>query len=143
MLFPPIAISEQTIAQAVAALVTNELNAENKNSIQQNALRSPFTACDSFRLNSIPVREIRLKANEKDCLVQLKQIGSSYEIKVNDAEWKKCSVRMVKDAIENRYTLKLNLDGIQSTFSAVIASNTIDIFNEVKQYLYFPIEIGN
>ena len=31
----------------------------------------------------------------------------------------------------NRVTMKLNLDGAQSTFSAVISSELIDIFNEV------------
>lgn len=131
-LFPPITVSGQTIAQAVVALITNESNAELRNSQQQNNLSSPFTMCDTFRLNSIAQREIKMQSNGKDYKVQLKQVGSKYELKINDSDWKTCSVQAVNDGNDNRFTLKLNLDGVQSTFCAVIAQKTVDVFNEVK-----------
>lgn len=67
-LFPPQKIKEQVIAQAIVALVTNEKNAELRNSIRRNGLAEAaadqFAACDSFRLGASAVREIRLQANE-------------------------------------------------------------------------------
>lgn len=127
-LFPPIEISNQTVTQAIVALLTNERNAEFQNAAQK---RSPFSAGDSFRVNSNAIREIELMANDRKFVVRVKYVGENYEISIDDSEWMPCSIRMIDDLNSNRYTLKLNLNGIQSTYSAVISSGTIDVFNEV------------
>lgn len=65
--------------------------------------------------------------------VQLKQTRSGdYELRVDNGEWKSCSVQMQPDERNQRFSLKCNLNGVVSTFSAVITANQIDIFNEVS-----------
>lgn len=130
-LFPPIEISEQTISQAIASIVTNERIAETQRAIEQDCLGSPFTACDGFRINSFFERGIDIEANGQKYNIVVKYIGSNYEIKINDGEYKPFSVKTVQDPNPNRFTLKLNLDGVESIFSAVIRDHIIDIFNEV------------
>lgn len=128
-LFPTINITNQTVTQAIAAILTNERNAEIQYS-RQNSTNS-FSASDSFRVNSTAVREIEVQANETKYTAQVKYVESDYEIKIDDSHWVPCTIRTIKDSNSNRFTLKLNLNGIQSTYSAVIASGRIDIFNEV------------
>lgn len=73
-----------------------------------------------------------------DCLIlvhtiQVKQSKSGdYELRVDDGEWKKCSVQLQPDESHQRFSMKCNLDGVVSTFSAVITSNQIDVFNNVS-----------
>lgn len=113
--------------------MTNERIAEKYNSRTQPP--GPFSAADSFRVNSNAVRAIELLANEKTYKVQVKYVGTDYEIKVDDTDWVPCSVQQIVDSNPNRFTLKLNSNGVQSTYSAFIDSNSIDIFNEVS----FPV----
>lgn len=129
-LFPPIEISNQTITQAIVAQLTNERIAEKYNSRKQSP--GPFSAGDSFRVNLYAVRKIELLANEKNYKVQVKYVGNDYEIKVDDFDSVPCSVQTFNDSNPNRFTLKLNVNGVQSTYSAFIDSESIDIFNEVK-----------
>lgn len=53
--------------QAIVAMVTNEKNAVLRNAIKRSGITpttvDPFAACDSFRLGSSAVREIRLQTN--------------------------------------------------------------------------------
>lgn len=60
--------TDQTVAQAIMALVTNETNAEQQNyhnkGFKLNGI-DPFAACDSFRLNHTAVRELKIKSSEK------------------------------------------------------------------------------
>lgn len=128
-LFPPIQITNQTITQAVVAKLTNERIAEKYNSRNQSP--GPFSAGDSFRVNFNAEREIELLANEKKYKIKVKYIGNNYEIKVDDSDWVPCSVQTFVDSNPNRFTLKLNFNGVQSTFSAFIDSDSIDVFNEV------------
>lgn len=128
-LFPPIEITNRTITQAIIAQLTNERIAEKYNSCKQ--LPGPFTAADSFRVNFNAVRKIELLANEKKYKVQVKYVGNDYNIKVDDSDWVPCSVQTFVDSNPNRFTLKLNFNGVQSTYSAFIDSDSIDIFNEV------------
>lgn len=138
-LFPPLDVSEKCLAQAVAALILNESNAVQLNAVGQGK-NNPFGAGDSFRLNSTAIRTIRLKLRGSEHRVQLKQHDTNYHVKINDSEWQPFEVYPVKEPQSNRFTLKLNLSGVQSTFSAVISSEWIDVFNEVRSkkfYRYF------
>lgn len=76
-LFPPQTIDDQVVVQAIAALVTNEKNAEHRNSVRRNGVApitaDLFAAGDSFRVNGDAVRVIRLQNNGKgasqfDCI---------------------------------------------------------------------------
>lgn len=130
-LFPPIEITDQTISQAIAAIVTNERKESTALSIKQGCRGSPFAACDGFRINSYLIRDLNIESNGQKYKIQLKYVKSNYEIKINDSEWKPFSVKTVQDSNPNRFTLKLNLDGVESNFNAVIREHLIDIFNEV------------
>lgn len=131
-LFPPIQISPRTVTQAVAALLTNELNSQKQNSMKQQQIHSSFDAFDSFRVNSKAIRTFELESNGKTYDIQLKRSNANYQIKIDDSDWKSCEIYSTDDPNPNRFTMKLNLDGVQSTFSAVVSSENIDIFNEVN-----------
>lgn len=131
-LFPPITIPEQTIIQAVAAVVTTERNISISRSITQGCKGSPFAACDGFRVNTIFERKFDIESNEQKYNISLKYVGLNYEIKINDGEWKPLSVETIKDSYSNRCTLRQNLNGVESVFSTVIRENIIDVFNEVS-----------
>lgn len=132
-LFPPLKVSDEYIAQAIAALVTNELNAVKVNASIRGQKNTSFSESDSFRVNATAIRTIELKLYEDVHKIQLKQRGTSYQIKIGDAEWRTFEVYPVQEQQANRASLKLNLDGVQSTFSAVISSELIDVFNEVNE----------
>lgn len=131
-LFRPIQITSKTVTQAVAAVLINELNSQKQNSIKQQRSHSPFDAMDSFRVNSIAIRTLKLESNEKIYDIQLKQLKTNYQIKIDDSDWKSCEIYEIDDLNPNRFTMKLNLDGVQSTFSAVVSSKNIDVFDEVN-----------
>lgn len=142
-LFPPIEISEKTISQAIASIVTNERIAETQRAIEQDCLGTPFTACNGFRINSYLERGIDIETSGQKYNIVVKYVGSNYEIKINDGKYKPFSVKTVQDPNPNRFTLKLNLDGIESIFSAVIKDHIIDIFNEVGTKTTFATIYSN
>lgn len=62
--------------------------------------------------------------------VTLKQQNGNKQVRVDNGEWRDLKVATVNtDA--SRFTLKCSLDGVISTFSAVVTSDHVDIFNEV------------
>lgn len=132
-LFPPIEISNQTVCQAVAALVESERIVAFAHALQQGCNNNPFSLDDGFRLNGMAyTRDFELESNGTKYDIQLKYIGKDFEIKINDSDWEPLTAETVEDSHPDRFTLKLNLDGNQSIFSAVIVDGTIDIFNEVS-----------
>lgn len=132
-LFPAIEIPEQTLSQAVAAIITNEKIQSQKKATEEDCVGDPWTECDGFRINSIYEREFQLQANDKRFNVKLKYLDSNYEIQVNDSEWKTFSVKKVQDPNPNRCSVKMNCGGVESNFSYVITENHVNIFNEVSQ----------
>lgn len=140
-LFPPITVTDQTISQAIGALITNERIEAKKRAVEDGSYGNPFADCDGFRINSNYVRTIDIESNGNKYKVELKYVGSNYEIKINDGEWKPITLETVQDENTNRFTLKLNLDGDRSIFSAVINENIVDIFNEVCFGLHIIIII--
>lgn len=64
--------------------------------------------------------------------IQLKREKGDFEIKIDDGQWKSCSIQNHIDAVNQRFTLKCNLNGVVTTFSAVITTNHIDVFNDVS-----------
>lgn len=134
-LFPPVEVTEKTISQAIAAIVTNEKITAAKFASKKRQKNNPWMACDGFRVNSFFERHLDVESNGQKYKILVRYVGSSYDIKINDNEWKPFSVKTVQDSNPNRFTLKLNLDGVQSIFSAVIKEHIIDIFNEVGTLL--------
>lgn len=131
-LFPPIEVNEQTVCQAVAALLTDEKITSQKLAAKQGRAGDPWTDSDGFRINSVYERKINLESNGNKYNIKLKYLDSKYEIQINDGEWKTLTIRRVEDSNPNRLTVKLNLGGVESNFSFVITQNNIDIFNEVR-----------
>lgn len=135
-LFPPIEISEQTVCQAVAALITNEKIESQNLATKQGRSGDPWTMCDGFRVNSTHTRDLQLESNGKKYDITLKYLNAGYEIRIDNGEAKPFTVKTIADA--NRFTMKMNFGGVESIFSSVITDNHIDIFNEVwkKTFLY-------
>lgn len=131
-LFPTIDVSEQTVCQAVAAILTNEKIETEKQAAEQGRSKDPWTECDGFRINSIYERDIDLESNGNKFSVKLRYLDSCYEIQVNGGEWKTLTIKMANESNPNRLTVKLNLGGVESNFSFVMTENNIDIFNEVR-----------
>lgn len=70
--------------------------------------------------------------------IALKQQNGSEEVRINNGEWKKLNVSTIaSDA--SRFSLKCSLDGVISTFSAVITPDQIDIFNEVMPFFLLSV----
>lgn len=116
----------------MAALVTSERVASQELAAKQGCSGNPWTDCDGFRMNSTYCRELNFESNGHKYNIQLRYINLDYEIKINDSEWKTLKIKTVEDPNSNRFTLRINLSDIESSFSAVITENFIDIFNEVS-----------
>lgn len=116
-------------------MLTNERNAADELARKQGTFGLPFSACDGFRINSFYERDLEVESNDEKYKILVKYVGLNYEIKINDGEWIPFTVKPVQDSNSNRFTLKLNLDGVESIFSAVIRDHIIDIFNEVSTKL--------
>lgn len=112
--------------------MTSERVATQNLSAKQGCSGDPWTACDGFRMNSTYCRELNFESNGNKYNIELRYIDMEYEIKIDDSEWKTLTVKTVNDSHPNRFTLRINLDGVESTFSAVIIENNIDVFNEVR-----------
>lgn len=102
------------------------------NAVRRGQKNNSFSESDSFRVNLTAIRTIDLTVYGIVHKIQLKQLGTNYQIKIDNSEWRSFEVYPVEEQQSNRFTSKLNLDGVQSTFSAVISSELIDIFNEVN-----------
>lgn len=61
-------------------------------------------------------------------------------MRVGNGEWKDLNVSTIKTD-SHRFSLKCNLNGVLSTFSAVITPNQIDIFNEVIANIFQHFKI--
>lgn len=132
-LFPPITVSNQTVSQAIAAFVTKERREYIAQAMKQGCANNPFGMNNGFRLNGMRyIREFKLESHGTIYDIELKYVGQDYEIKINGSDWIPLSVQPARDVKTNRSTMKLNLGGDQSIFSAVIKDDVIDVFNEVS-----------
>lgn len=134
-LFPALEISENTLSQAVAAIIINEQVQSQNQATEDDCVGDPWTECDGFRINGNYEREFQLQANDKQFNIKLKYLDSNYEIQVDDSPWKTLSVKRVEDPNLNRCSVKMNCAGVESNFSYVITENLINIFNEVSNKL--------
>ncbi|KAG4077353.1 hypothetical protein HA402_009754 [Bradysia odoriphaga] len=124
-LFPPLNVSETVLCQAGIAIVLNELKF-NRNSSGRSG--DPFVEESGFRMNHVAVRKVSLKFNDKEYVVSVKNLGDSFEVKIDDGNWK-----VVKPSLldhPQRFSIKTNIDGIFTTFSAVISPEQVAIFTE-------------
>lgn len=129
-LFPTKTISNEVLAQAAIGLIVNENNAALCNSLRAGQLNDPFTLNSSFRVNSSEVRTVRFNNEGKEEKISVTQNDDGFKVKVNDGEWRSVSVKTVGDP--ERFTLKINMDGLVFNFSVVITPETVTIFNAVS-----------
>lgn len=129
-LFPVIQISDEMLLQGAVSLLVNETNALRCNSLRAGQLNDPFAINAGFRVNSSDIRTVSFKNGEKDEKVFITRTGYGFKVKVNDGEWRNVQVKTVKD--ENRFSLKINVEGRVFNFSAVITPEAVTIFNEVS-----------
>lgn len=64
----------------------------------------------------------------------IKQHNGHKQVRIGDGEWKTLQVTPIQTDSQ-RFSLKCNVNGVISTFSAVINADQIDIFNEVRKKL--------
>lgn len=126
-LFPPLAAQDSTLIQATVALVENEINSTLTNANVTGNLSNPFFTATSFRPNYDAVRTFKLKFNDKIHETKLKISNGSYFVAVNDGKWVPVTVN--PEEHDNRFSLRSNIDGHFSTFSAVISADSVAIFD--------------
>lgn len=76
------------------------------------------------------LNSINLSISPPEYVVSLKNLGDSFEVKIDNGPWK-----VVKSSLldhPQRFSIKTNIDGIFTTFSAVISPEQVAIFNEVR-----------
>jgi len=127
-LFPPLQISNATLIQATAALVSNEINATLVNATNTQNRSNPFYLLNSFRPNYEAIRTFKLKFNDQIHETKLKSTEGKYFVSVNDRAWTPVTIDQVPD--EERFSLRTNIDGVFSSFSAVISPDSVAIFDE-------------
>ncbi|KAJ6599630.1 Methylcrotonoyl-CoA carboxylase subunit alpha, mitochondrial, partial [Pseudolycoriella hygida] len=123
-LFPPLNVSDTVLCQAAVAVVLNEL----KFSRSSSRPGDPFVSESGFRINHVAVRKVNFKFNEKEYTVSVKNLGDSFEVQINDGKWKVVNPSLLDHP--QRFSIKTNIDGIFSTFSAVISPEQVAVFNE-------------
>lgn len=110
-----------------------------------------------FRMNHVAVRKVNLKFNEKgedcDCgvtfnecklfivpeyVVSVKNLGDCFEVQIDNGSWKVVRASLLDHP--QRFSIKTNIDGTHSKFSAVISPEQIAVFTEVRPR-HFPLII--
>ncbi|XP_063705563.1 methylcrotonoyl-CoA carboxylase subunit alpha, mitochondrial [Culicoides brevitarsis] len=127
-LFPPENITETTVTQAAAALFINEMYATAKHS---ESTKNPFYIERNLRLNHDAIRKFNLKFNEKTYNCKIKIANDSYEVSINDSPYKKFSFD--REIHNERFSVRLAIDGNMSKFSAVITPDNVTIFDHAGQ----------
>lgn len=148
-LFPPLNVSETVLCQTAVAVLLNELKFNRNSAVSSGRSGDPFVVESGFRLNHVAVRNVNLKFNDKGCkdsyvlviatkfhpfseyVVSVKNLGDSFEVKIDNGNWK-----VVKPSLldhPQRFSIKTNIDGVFTTFSAVISPEQVAIFNEVRR----------
>lgn len=124
-LFPPLKVSEKVLCQAAIAIVLNELKF-NRNASGHSG--DPFVVESGFRLNHVAVRKVNLKFNDKEYVVSVRNLGDSFEVRIDNGNWKVVKPSLVDHP--QRFSIKTNIDGVFSTFSAVISPEQVAVFTE-------------
>jgi 3-methylcrotonyl-CoA carboxylase alpha subunit len=128
-LFPKKTISNDMLTQAAIGLIINENNATLVNSLRAGQFNDPFTMNTGFRVNSSEIRTVKFNNEGKEEKISVTQSSDGFKVKVNDGEWRNVHVKTVKD--DERFSLKVNIDGSVFNYSVVITPETVTIFNEV------------
>ena len=127
-LFPTKKVSNDVLAQAAVALIINENNATLCNSLRAGEFNDPFTMNSNFRVNSNEIRTVKFSSDGKEHKVLVTQSEDGFKVKVNDGEWRNVQVKTVRD--DERFSLKVNIDGSVFNYSVVITPEIVTIFNE-------------
>lgn len=139
-LFPVKVVNDDMLLQGAISSIVNENNAALMNALRAGQLNNPFAMNLGFRVNSSAIRTVVFKTENKEEKVHVMQVKDGFKAKVNDGEWRNVQVKTVKD--DNRFSLKLNVDGSVVNFSAVITPEAVTIFNEVSFWTAFLNKIN-
>ncbi|XP_053694744.1 methylcrotonoyl-CoA carboxylase subunit alpha, mitochondrial [Sabethes cyaneus] len=123
-LFPAKTVSDVKIAQMAVAYVLNE-DASTRKSLNRS---NPFDLELNFRPNYIATRSFKLQIDNKEHQIDIKPIGTDFEVRVDGANWLR--VNATRKPHENRFLLQTNVDGQVSCFNAVIDSGSVSLFDE-------------
>lgn len=128
-LFPKKTVSNDVLTQAAIGLIINENNATLCNALRAGQFNDPFTMNAGFRVNSSDVRTVKFNNEGKEEKISITQGDEGFKVKVNDGEWRSVQVETVKD--NERFSLKVSIEGSVYNYSVVITPETVTIFNEV------------
>lgn len=127
-LFPKKTVKSEILAQAALGLIINENNAALINSLRAGKINDPFALNGDFRVNTSAIRTVKFNVDGKEQKVSVMQNADGYKVQVNEDDWKNVNVSKVKDA--DRFTLKVNIDGIVYKYSIVITPERVTLFND-------------
>jgi 3-methylcrotonyl-CoA carboxylase alpha subunit len=107
----------------------NEGNAVKKNSLISGNSRSPFSDSSNFRVNYNETRVFKFKLDDEQVhkvIVKVERDG--YSVKLDHSDWH--SVKASSLQHPGRFSIRSNIDGDFSNFSAVISPENVSIFDE-------------
>lgn len=126
-LFPNLKASDSLLTQAAIAVVLNDHNAALINALNSGNTGSLET---NFRVNQNFTRNLSLKFDGKLHKIAVQQNEDGFKVRINDGGWKNVKTGVIKHA--ERFSLRVNIDGNRSSFSAVISPENVAIFNQVS-----------
>lgn len=126
-LFPNLEVSENRLIQAGIAVVMND-----HNTALLNAIKAGYTDVleTNFRVTHKFKRDLNLKFGEETHKITVQQEKDGFKVRVDDGKWREVKTEVVRHA--ERFSLRVNIDGSRSNFSAVICPENVAIFNEVN-----------
>ena len=128
-LFPEEKVSDKLFIQAAISLLLNESNAAKRNSLIARNSSSPFSDSSNFRINYHETRVFKFKLNdEKVHKVIVKVEDDGYSVKLDHSDWH--SVKASASTHPGRFSIRSNIDGNFSNFSAVITPKNVAVFDE-------------
>lgn len=79
-------------------------------------------------MNHSTIRDVKFQFDGKVHKVSIKQTEDGFQVKVDQGEWK--NVTATASKFDGRFTLRINIEGALTEFSAVISPETIAVFGE-------------
>lgn len=135
-LFPPLSVSDTVLCQSAVSLLLHEQQLAAADA-STSASVNPFVIERNFRVNQVAERAIRVRFDGVEHVVSVRSAGNGAAdgdsgallVRVNaTGEW--LPVRATRVPYPGRLTIKCSIDGVFSTFSAVVAPEGVAIFNE-------------
>lgn len=134
-LFPPLHVSDTVLCQSAVSVLLHEQQLAG--AAATGTPCNPFVVERNFRVNHAAERAIRVRFDGTEHVISVRQVaagsdggdGGELLVRVNPTgAW--LPVRATRVPHAGRLTIKCAIDGVFSTFSAVVAPDGLAIFND-------------